>query len=98
MRLKKAIFTAILLAISAASQATAQEKNCKFYPEGGLLKRSYELIGPEACKDACTQTDGCKAWSYTPHTFNPTSAPGDCRMMEAVSEEAENDEDFCGRL
>lgn len=99
MDLRRVVVTAVFAACAtAASKGFAQEKNCKLYPEGGLLKQSYDLIGPEACKAACTETNGCSAWSYTPHNFNPKSAPGECRLMEAVSEEAEDSRGFCGRL
>lgn len=81
-----------------ASQAAAEEAHCKLLPEGGLVGHSYELVGAEACKEACTETDGCKAWSYTPHNFNPKNGPGECRMMSAVLEEVEDKRDFCGRL
>lgn len=90
--------TAISAIIALNSQAIAAENHCKLYPEGGLVGQSYELVGAEACKEACTEADGCTAWSYTPHNFNPKNAPGECRMMSAVAEEVEDARDFCGRL
>lgn len=99
MRIRQTLIsTAATALFILVSQASAQEKHCKLWPEGGLLAHTYELVGPEACKIACTETDGCTAWSYQPHNFNPKSSPGECRLMAAVSEEEENPKDFCGRL
>ena len=90
-----AAVTAIVVLISPAG---AEETHCKFLPEGGLVGHSYELVGPVACKQACTETDGCTAWSYQPHNFNPKNGPGECRMMSAVLEEVDDTRDFCGRV
>lgn len=81
-----------------AMPANAEEAHCKYYPKVDLLLDSYELIGPENCRAACTETEGCTAWSYTPHTFNPTGAPGRCRLMDDISEEVEDNRDYCGRV
>ena len=82
----------------AAGAASVEEKNCKFYPKGGLLKSSYELVGAEACKAACSETDGCTAWSYLPHNFRPKKGPGYCRLMAEVGEEKPDKREFCGRI
>lgn len=86
------------LAISFAGPAAAEEKQCKLYPKAGLLANSYDLVGAEACKSACQETDGCHGWSYTPHNFNPKTAPGQCRLMAEIGEEVEDQRDFCGQV
>jgi len=97
MRVFQIAIAAASLAL-AVEAASAAEKNCKFYPKAGLLKSSYELIGAEACKAACTGTDGCTAWSYLPHTFRPKKGPGHCCLMAEVGEEKADMREFCGRI
>lgn len=81
-----------------ALQAGAEERHCRFYPKAGLIASAYDLVGAEACKAACVATQGCAAWSYTPHNFRPDTGPGWCRLMAAVDEEVDDDRDYCGRL
>lgn len=92
------LFLAIAGAALLAVPASAEETHCKLLPKAGLVAQSYEIIGAEACKAACTETTGCTAWSYTPHNFNPKNGPGWCRMLDEVAEELADDRDFCGRL
>ena len=80
------------------SAAGTEEVHCKLYPKGGLLAESYDLVGAEACKALCVETDGCTAWSYTPHNFNPKDSPGWCRVMAEAGEQEDDDRDYCGRL
>ncbi|WP_170134905.1 hypothetical protein [Acuticoccus kandeliae] len=91
----------ILAAVSVAflvQPAVGEEQHCKLYPNGGLLSQSYELVGEAACKASCSQTNGCTAWSYTPHNFNPKNGPGECRLMAEVAEEVADARDYCGRM
>lgn len=92
---------ALSLALLVPAIATAQEE-CNFETNSGTLAQSYELIGVEACTDFCSETDGCTAWLYTPHNFNPEGAPGDCRLYAEASGTREPDEtaptQYCGMV
>ena len=92
------LFEAIAGAAFMVAPATAEEQHCKLLPKAGLVAHSYEIIGAQACKAACVETESCTAWSYTPHNFNPKTGPGWCRMLDEVAEEIADDRDFCGRL
>ena len=96
----KNLAPALVLAglVLAGGAAAAEEAHCKLYPKVDLLLSSYDLVGAGACKAACVETEGCTGWSYTPHTFNPKTGPGHCRLMAEVGEQVENDRDFCGRI
>ena len=78
--------------------AASAEEGWKLVPEGGVLSTSYELIGPGACEASGVETDGRTAWSYLPHNFNPDTAPGQCRLLSAISAEETDSREFCGRL
>lgn len=95
--MNKAFIAAAGLAV-LADPVAAEQSHCKLYPKYGLLMLSYDLVGPEACKTACVETETCTGWSYTPHTFNPKTAPGQCRLMAEVHEEVPDNREFCGRL
>lgn len=91
------LFATVALA-ALSGGATAEEQHCKLIPKWDLVLDSYDIVGAEACKAACVETEGCTAWSYAPNTFRPKDGPGWCRGMEEVGEQEENDRDYCGRL
>lgn len=71
---------AIFLPLAAAAQ-----EECNFETNTGRIANSYELIGVDACVAYCGETESCTAWLYTPHTFNPTGAPGQCQLYAEAS-------------
>lgn len=89
---------AVLVAVSLP--ATSQEyQNCSMYPGGSASATSnYEQVGPAACAQLCAATEGCTGWGYTPHNFNPDSAPGECRTMPVVGDIEASDRNFCGQI
>ena len=87
-------FAALLL----PAAAFAQDETCSFETNSGTLSTSYELIGAEACMTSCAETDGCGAWLYTPHNFNPTGAPGECRLYGEASGKVEASNQLCGLM
>ncbi len=92
-----AAFAAIALPMAAA----AQEK-CNFESNSGQMAESSDLTGVAACTAFCTESDGCGAWLYTPHNFNPTGAPGHCQLYAEASGKREPDasasNQFCGMI
>lgn len=84
--------------LATLSGPSVAEDGCKLYPTGSVIEYSYELVGPDACLAFCEQTEGCVAWSYTPHTFNPKTAPGECRLLPDDGTREDHARDFCGRL
>lgn len=92
------LIAAVAVGIFFAIPSAADEQHCKLLPKAGLVAQSYEIVGAAACKAACSETEGCTAWSYTPHNFNPKSGPGWCRMLDEVAEEIADERDYCGRL
>ncbi|WP_141135874.1 hypothetical protein [Antarctobacter heliothermus] len=89
-------WAACLSALSALSGPSAAEEGCKLYPIGSVINYSYDLIGPDACLAQCAQTAGCVAWSYTPHNFNPGTAPGECRLLPDKGTREDHSRDYCG--
>ncbi|MDF1670540.1 MAG: PAN domain-containing protein [Roseovarius sp.] len=75
---------------------------CTFQSNTGRIANSYELIGVEACIALCTETDGCTAWMYSPNTFNPDGAPGQCQLYAEASDPAAPSASvsnmFCGQM
>ncbi len=73
---------------------------CNFETHTGRMAISYELIGQQACVDFCKATEGCTAWLYTPHSFNPATAPGACGIYAEASgtrpPDATAPNQFCG--
>ena len=59
---------------------------------------NYEQVGSDACIALCKSTDGCVAWTYQPHNFNPKTAPGECRLLPDVREEEASTAKFCGHM
>lgn len=86
-----------------AVSATAQDyESCSIQPGGGTSSNyNYELIGAAACAEFCGATEDCAGWTYTPHNFNPTGAPGECRWVSVVGEvtaaSASASANFCGQ-
>lgn len=81
----KSIATATLILAPLPLLAEGDWQDCNFETNTGRLAISYEVIGPEACVDFCKEIDGCTAWLYTPHTFNPDTAPGACGLYAEAS-------------
>ncbi|WP_323771156.1 PAN domain-containing protein [Antarctobacter sp.] len=93
------VFLSACLAIGlfvVSALPVAAEDGCKLYPTGSVISYSYDLVGPEACLSHCAQTQGCVAWSYTPHNFNPKTAPGECRLLPDAGTREAHARDFCG--
>ncbi|MCB9948345.1 MAG: hypothetical protein H6842_11020 [Rhodospirillaceae bacterium] len=82
----------------ALASLPADAETCKLYPASEIIDGSYELVGAEACEQWCGETEGCIAWSYTPHTFNPDTGPGHCRLLSDVGEEVEDAREICGYM
>ncbi|UYV38805.1 PAN domain-containing protein [Rhodobacteraceae bacterium D3-12] len=97
-RFSTKLFAAVIGCAAMPFAAWADAQHCKLVPKGGLIADSYEIVGDEACKQACEETQGCTAWSYTPHNFNPKTGPGWCRMLGEVAGEIDDKRDYCGRL
>ncbi|MBV7396816.1 PAN domain-containing protein [Mameliella sediminis] len=87
------VATAAMVAMVGISRA---DEGCKIYPTGSVIEWHYDLIGAEACAASCVETEGCQAWSYAPHNFNPKSAPGECRLLPDSGTREEHARDFCG--
>lgn len=78
----------VVVALVLAALPALAEKDwqaCNFETHSGRMTISYDLIGPQACVGFCAQTDGCTAWVYTPHNFNPRTAPGECALYAEAS-------------
>lgn len=86
-----------LLALPAAAQDQEYE-NCQWQNNEGRMAMSYDFVGPAACEAFCTETEGCTAWYYQPHTFNPDSAPGGCGLYGAASDPQPHEREFCGSV
>jgi len=99
--MKRLVLAAALLAMPGVLAAEEAEK-CNFTSNSGTLATSYDQIGTEACTQFCAGTDGCTAWLYTPHNFNPTGAPGECRAYAEVGDKREPDStastQYCGTM
>ena len=91
--------TVLALSIAISSTiAMAEDTKCNLFSANSALAIDYNQIGTEACTALCKGTEGCIAWVYTPHNFNPKKAPGECRLLPDIrSEEASNGK-FCGKL
>lgn len=91
-----------LAATIAFAQAAVAQEECTFQTNTGRIANSYDLVGVDACIAFCGETDGCTAWMYTPHTFNPDSAPGQCQLYAEASDPGPPSSSapnmYCGQL
>ncbi len=90
----------IVFALPAAGQ---DFEECRIIPGGGSSSSvDYTQIGTAACAEFCAATDSCAGWTYTPHNFNPTGAPGECRWVTEVGSVEPPAEtasaNFCGQI
>lgn len=96
------IFRLALAAALALPAAASAQEECNFETNSGRIANSYELVGVDACIQSCAETDTCTAWLYTPNTFNPDTAPGQCQLYAEASGKREPNAtastQFCGQM
>lgn len=88
--------TAALLALG--SPALADDYKRCFISPADQVGFKEDLIGAAPCEAACKETDGCIAWTYRPHSFEPTTMPGQCKLISKVFKEEDSDKFFCGKI
>ncbi|MBW4983130.1 PAN domain-containing protein [Mameliella sp. CS4] len=94
----RTLFMTAAVCLTAVPALAEDYEHCKLLPGSTSAVFNYEQVGPAACEQLCRDTEGCIAWSYTPHNFNPKSAPGECRTLADVSDDEGSDKDYCGFL
>lgn len=79
--------------------AAAQDYEMCFYTAvTEMIPAPDGIIGAEACEAACQDADTCTAWTYKPHSFEPATMAGTCRLMPDVYQTDESTSNFCGRI
>ncbi len=95
--MKAALLAAAALALPLSAAAQEHEM-CFMSAITKMLPVPEGLIGADACAAACQDDADCVAWTYDPHSFEPDTMAGTCRLMPDVYQTTESDGTFCGRI
>ena len=98
MKVCKHVFATLVAGCFAGSALAADgdHKNCSISPVSQLaFVDTYKT--PDECAKACTETAGCTAWSFRPHSFDK-DMPGQCKLIDKVFKVEESAKTFCGQL
>lgn len=90
--------TVIFVALGAPVWADAHSDMCFQSAVTEMLPVPDGVIGVAACAAACQENDSCVAWNYRPHSFEPKTMAGDCRLMPDVYQTDASDKYFCGAV
>lgn len=94
----KAALVAAAVFVLPLSAAAQEHEMCFMSAITRMLPVPEGLIGADACAAACQDDAECVAWTYKPHSFEPDTMAGSCRLMPDVYETSESDSNFCGRI
>lgn len=93
---------AACICLALAPVAAQAQQECRFDWNAGTLAVAHDRIGVDACTAFCSETEDCTAWLYTPHTFSPKTAPGECRLYaearDPVAPASTAPNQFCGQM
>lgn len=92
------LLTVSALAVLPLTAAAQDQEMCFDTAVTQMLAVPDGVIGAEACESACQDSDTCIAWNYKPHSFEPKTMAGDCRLMPDIYETTDSDKYFCGRI
>ena len=98
--MKKIILTAVIgLSLGfGASTAFADGEHAKcFITPASQIAFIDTFTAPSDCAKACTEADGCIAWTFQPHSFDK-DMPGQCKLIDKIFSEEESAKVFCGKM
>jgi len=78
--------------------AAAEYDNCFDSAITVMLPVPDGLVGAVACEAACQDNESCIAWNYRPHSFEPDTLPGICRLLPDIYQTSASDSFVCGRI
>ena len=96
---KPILFAGLAAAIIAyGAVVKADEYKKCFITPADQVGFKDDLIGAGPCEAACKATDGCIAWTYQPHSFEPKTMPGQCKLISKIFKEEDSEKVYCGKL